>query len=212
MDPDDPRLKPEYAQQYARKIQVLTWYVDEYLPMAAGVQWFGPTIRPYYLPCDTLDIGGGQMKVYVTITSEAFGRLVFENCRDKWVEIFKWRDAQPSSKKRTNPPTYKANKPETHKFKAKWSDNNIGQTTGWSKDAYERMKELMAEIKAFRESDAENDNAKQAFGRALIRSIHGIKDDEEEEPPKKKRKSGTESGEVGQNGGENQVSMIYYDE
>jgi hypothetical protein len=74
------------------------------------------------------------------------------------------------------------------------------------------MKELMAEIKAFRESDAENDNAKQAFGRALIRSIHGIKDDEEEEPPKKKRKSGTESGEVEQNGGENQVSMIYYDE
>jgi hypothetical protein len=211
IDENDPRLMDEYHNMYERKVAIFSWYVEEYLPMAAGVQWFGPTIRPYFLPSDLIEMPSGEKKVCVTITSEAYGLLVYENCRDKWLEIFKWRDLQPKGKK-LSPPTYKPSDSETHKFKAKWSDSSIGQNTGWHTDAYKRFAVIMQQIKAFREQDEANGKTAQINGRKLIRSVHGVKDEEEEEPPKKKRKGATNSGGKQQNDAENQVSIVYFDE
>ena len=211
IEENDHRLTEDYHEMYDRKVAVFSWYVEEYLPMAAGVQWFGPTIRPYFLPSDLIDMPSGEKKVCVTITSEAYGLLVYENCRDKWLEIFKWRDLQPKSKK-NKPPTYTPSDPATHKFKAKWSDSNIGQNTGWNTDAYTRFAVIMEHIKAFRLQDEANGKVAQINGRTWIRSVHGIKDVEEEEPPKKKRKGATNSGGKQQNDAENQVSIVYFDE
>ena len=69
--PEDVCFMPEHADEYncKRKVYLLTWYLDVWLPMVNGVQWWGPMIRPYKLMTDLTDVRGEQ-KVIVTITSE----------------------------------------------------------------------------------------------------------------------------------------------
>ena len=135
-------------EAYARQVLILTWYLDEYVPMAVGVDWWGPETRPYKLMVDTTDVEGKE-KVLVTVTSEAFGLLQYENCRSRWINIFKWRKKNKGKKGRKSP-QYNRNKPETAPFKAKWSDYKAGQCSGWDPQAFHVFKERKDQIKEFR--------------------------------------------------------------
>ena len=79
------------------------WYFDDYMTMIAGTQYWGNDVKTRFLPTDMMDLEG-ERKVIVTITSEAFGFLLYENCRDKWIQIFKWKDQNPKSNKKSKPP------------------------------------------------------------------------------------------------------------
>ena len=93
--------------------ELLTWYLDEWLPTVVGIDWSGPKIRCYHLPTDKSKVNR-KTKVCITKTTEAFGLLQFENSRQRWLETFKWKDANPKAKR---PPQYSKKKTETHIFK-----------------------------------------------------------------------------------------------
>ena len=103
VEPDDARFQNQYHEKYDRKMKLSLWYFDDYMTMIAGSQYWGNDTKTRFLPTDMMDIEGEQ-KVIVTITSEAFGILLYENCRDKWIEKFKWKDENPRSNKKSKPP------------------------------------------------------------------------------------------------------------
>ena len=157
------------------------WYNNSYLPNAVGVAYWGPTIRPYNLPTDKFLIGK-EMKMYVTPAGEAFGLIQYENSRDRWLAILKWRREHPGEKW-----SYSKNKEETHQFKSKWSDYSHGQGSGWEPAVIDVYNARQAAIRAFREADLENGNAKMEFGKTLIRLHLGVTG-EVYEPANKKLK------------------------
>jgi hypothetical protein len=108
---------------YSHKINVLTWYIDHYLPNVAGIEYFRLHIRPFKFMTDLGAIVEGKNKVFVTITSEAFGLLVFENCRNKWLADLEYKKIHGA---RANVPKYVKDDPSTHKYVNKWSSSNAG--------------------------------------------------------------------------------------
>ena len=81
------------------------------------------------VPGDT----SGKKKVLVTITSEAFGLVIFANCRDKWIADFQFK----ASNKKAKIPKYNKEDPATHKYQNKWSSSRTGQVQGggWDNEA-----------------------------------------------------------------------------
>jgi hypothetical protein len=141
-----------------------------------------------------MEMEGGR-KVIVTITSEAFGFLLYENCRNKWIQIFKWKDQNPKSNKKSKPPPqYNKNKPETHLFKAKWSDNCTGQAMGWHPDAFVSYNGYIQCVKMARELDLQAGGLIMLRARAMIREAHGYI--EEEAQPARKRKRQNEEADA----------------
>ena len=102
-----------------------------------GYDQFGPNIRRYNYIVDRVTIDGKQ-KPQVTIKSEAFGWVTYENCYTKWthvvpkkVEDFEW----------TTPACDKEDS-ETHKWHVtKWSDSRSRQVPGggWAPGAYSAL-------------------------------------------------------------------------
>ena len=131
---------------YKRKKQILLWWVDCFLAMIVGVDSWGPTIRPYFLPTDKRKGADGKDKVCIPRAGEAFALVQFENSRERWLEVFKWKKNNPGKK---NPPQHSEKKPETHNFKAKWSDDcSHGQGSGWDPEAHSVFNRRMEAIKA----------------------------------------------------------------
>ena len=158
-------------QAYQRKVKLLVWWWDSYLPMVVGVDCWGPNTRLYKLPIDTFDDENGKTKVFVTKAGEAFGLIQFENSRERWIKIFQWKDANPTLK---NPPQYSSKKSETLPFKAKWSDHTHGQGTGWDPAAYEVYNERLRMVIAFREQEKADGNPKMKRGLELVKEAHNI--------------------------------------
>ena len=77
--------KPENAKDK----KILLWYQDRWLPIAIGLEYWDDKNRHYDLPTDKVKLRDGKDWVLCTATSEAFGLMVYDNCRDKWEEIFK---------------------------------------------------------------------------------------------------------------------------
>lgn len=69
--------------------KILLWYQDRWLPVAVGLEYWDDKNRHYDLPTDKVKLRDGNDWVLSTSTSEAFGLMVYDNCRDKWEEIFK---------------------------------------------------------------------------------------------------------------------------
>jgi hypothetical protein len=192
---DIPEVPSEDASEevndsYTRKKAVLVWYLDSWLPMMAGPEFWGPLTRPYKLMTDFTDVNGKE-KVLVTVTSEGFGLMIFENCREKWIEIYKYKKINGQKKQA---PTYNKKKPETHKYKAKWSDSKVGQNSSWDLAGPRTMLAHMKVIQAFREEEATNDFPRMKMGQGFIKEEHQI-DDGVTGPPKKKRKTSDDSDE-----------------
>ena len=187
------QLTQDYKAQMAKyeelklakkgKEQMLTWYLDEWLPTVVGIDWWGLKTRCYNLPTDKQTVNR-KTKVCVTKTTEGFGLLQFENSRKRWLETFKWKDANPKAKR---PPQYSKKKPDTHIFKSKWSDENHGKGSGWANEAYKVFMERVRRVGEFREEEEQNGSPRMNYGRLLVKRANKIKDDETC-PPSKRRK------------------------
>ena len=189
-------------EEYQRKIAVLTWYLDVWVPMVCLPLWFGPTIRPYKLMTDMTTVEGKQ-KVFVTVTSEAYGLIQFENSRNKWIEIFKWKKINGSRKKA---PQYSKNKhEETKQFKAKWSESKNGQCSGWDTVAYSTFNQRKDHIRKFREEDAADDYKRMKFGQSLIKAAREIAQNVTEHTNKRRR---TANGDTNNGGGDAVMPII----
>ena len=175
--------KEEHAEDRA----ILLWYFDRFLPVAAGKEYYGEEIRYYKRPTEKMKVNGAD-KVCVTITSEAFGLLVLENCHDKWINIFEFKAKNGSA---VDIPT---KGPEALPFKAKWTDSKCGRVKfgGWDVKAYTFFEEVKEKIKTFRTTDASNGFDTQNYLLQLIRDKHGIV----QEAPGRKRKRSKKAPQV----------------
>ena len=198
-DSATPEEQAEYAQATAKheeELELLTWYLDCFLPYAVGLEFWGPNVRPFKLMTDKFDVPGdpsGKKKVHVTITSEAFALVIFANCRDKWMADFTLR----ASNKRAKIPKFNKDDPETHKYQNKWSSSRTGQVQGggWDKEALEYLNKCIGAIQSWRKAEAERGNVTYKLGQELIRKAQEITM-VTQEPKGKKRKKLAERAEA----------------
>lgn len=178
----------EAYDYYVYKVELKLWYVDQYLMQAAGAEFWGPKIKPYYLPVDKFQLGDA-LKMRVPAAAEAFGLVQYENSRKRWLNVFKWKKKNPGKGKK--PPSWSKSKPETAPFKCTWSDYAHGQGSGWDPQAYRTYIKRLAAVQAFRKEEEEEDYPQMMAAQAMIKAHYGIPE-EETEPPKKKRKKEVE--------------------
>lgn len=175
-------LPAESHATYKHKVELLLWYVDIYLPAAAGETNFGNSKRRYYKIVDKAEIKGKQ-RVLVESASEAFGLLLLENCYKKWDALCK----EKAKNARFKVPKYNKDDPTTHMFHdTKFSEVHGGQGKGWSdkgRAAFEKYKQA---IKDFRAKDKKVGWKIHQFCLDLIRKEHGIT--ATEPPGRKSRK------------------------
>lgn len=140
--------------------------------MAAGHDNFGPSIRNYKMAVDKRSVDGKD-KVCVTIPSEAFGLLVFANCRTKWVAIFKFKQESPTA----DIPLFDEEDSNTHVYHTTlWSDSKSGQIKGggWDSDAYLKLNFYMTKIHVFRSKDQKAEWKIHALAKDFVREKNGI--------------------------------------
>ena len=124
---------------------VFAWYWHHLLQADAGCADWGPKVTK------TTTISNARCKEYpdkkaVTLATEAFVVLVYENCRDKWVGIRDYFRDNPTEKKL--PQRTKDNKDLAYN-KSKYTDQNLGQQPfgGWTSDGLERFNAIKKLIK-----------------------------------------------------------------
>ena len=166
----------EDKAKYEAKVDLLTWYLDVFMPKAVGLEFWGDIIRPYKLMTDTELVEGdlsGKKKVLVTVTSEAFGLLVYHNCRDKWIADYKYKKQHG---KKVPVPKFKKDDPSTHAHVNKWSNSCSGSVVGggWHVDALKKFNALKDHVKAFREAEKDNGYKKMEYGKNLIVAANNI--------------------------------------
>jgi len=159
--------------------KLLLWYVDRFLPVCAGKEFYGEKIRHYLLPSSKVDLFNKKVTA-VTVTSEAFGQLLYANCRNKWMKIYRWKKANPGKKL---PTKGKAAQP----FLGKYTNSKNGQVAngGWSTEGLLLFEVLKRDLQEFREEDENNGYLQQKLALKLMRNQHEIEDTS---PNKKKRK------------------------
>ena len=180
--------------------------MDAWLPNVVLPIWWGPTIRVRKLMIDTTDVLG-EIKVLMTVTSEGFGLLQFENSRNKWIEIFKWKKINGSRKKA--PQCSKNKHEETKQFKAKWSESKNGQCSVWDAVAYSTFNQRKDHIRKFRENDAADGYKRMKFGQTLIKAAREIAQNETEHTNKRRR---TANGGTNNGGGDAVMPVITIDD
>lgn len=100
-------MTPEDMEKPANSVQkkIQEWCTDRYLPVAAGSEYWSDNIRHFKLPTETCKIstrnGPVEEKALVTISSEGFGLLTYDNCRDKWNNIMKLKAENPGKLQKT---------------------------------------------------------------------------------------------------------------
>jgi hypothetical protein len=165
-------LPAETDDNYQYKKELLLWYCDEYLPMAAGHDNFGPSIRNYKMLVDKRTVAG-EDRICVTIPSEAFGWVVMANCRSKWLAVLELRKHNSDAKI----PAYDDQDPNTAIYHTTlWSDSKSGQIKGggWDPEAYKRFNKYMTNIHHFRTEDQKAEWKMHLFAKDLVRELHGI--------------------------------------
>jgi hypothetical protein len=144
----------EEAAKLARKEAILLFYVDSFLPAAVGLEHWGPERRPNHLLTDEVEVHmdpSRKKKVMVTVTSEAFGLVVYENCRECWIATWNYKSRFGKAAKI---PKYDKDIPETHCYKNKFTNGNTGQVLcgGWSKEGLDKLGIYQKHIQRFRKS------------------------------------------------------------
>lgn len=168
------KLPEKNHESYEKKEALLLWYCNEYLPMAAGHDDFGPSIRNYKMVVDKRSIDGVE-KVCVTIPSEAFGWVILANCREKWVAIFEFKKANPNDEV----PPFEVKDNSTHVYHTtQWSDSRSGQIKGggWHSDAYTFFNACMTNVNLFRQRDKKAEWGTHALAKELVRQKNKITD------------------------------------
>lgn len=180
-------------EQYRRAVNILTWYLDKYMVQVAGLEFWGPNIRPYRLMTDKVEVDGdvsGKKKVLVTVTSEAFGLLLFANCREKWIITFQFKEK--NGKKAPIPKYNKDDHDGTKQWLAKWSNSRSGSVSGggWSKEAYKYFEAKKVALTEWRKTEAAGGYVNYQMGQTLVKAANGIAQ-ETDKPASKRRKTDT---------------------
>ena len=162
------------------------WWQNDFLGYVVGPStWSGTGTfdnRKYRIPTEKAWINDlGEMRVAVTITSEAFARVIYKNNRDRWMAIFKCK-AQHGDKA-TIPDRKKladgSQNPQCKTFKAEWSDSYGGQGCGWDVGAMVYFNQQMQAIQEFRTAEKAREPQHQHYRQVLhlIQDEHDIEHD-----------------------------------
>ena len=190
--PEKPEREsgPEY-EAFTRKMVVFVFWVDGILPAAAGTDDFGLTIRAYHLAVDKIEFKDGKMRQAVTVPTEAFAYLMYENCREKWEATLTYRDG---NKKKTVP-KYNKEDESTHVYHiGKWSDSKSGQVKGggWHPDAFTAFNEYCDKVKKFRQQDKKDGWELYKLMKDVIRDKHDITGEQHSKKRKRKKSADPE--------------------
>lgn len=195
---------------FKSKEKILTWYATDYLSMAVGVESWGNPQKCTSLMTDLAMVQedvSGKEKVLVPVTSEAFGQVMYKNCRRKWIAVWNYRKTHGPKAKI---PKYSKEDQSTHKFEGLWSNPRSGQVEGggWNSDGLEYLMARMEAIKDVREADKVNDYAKMKHVRSLIQNAMEWK------PASKSRKRSAEANNEAVEGAvlRQRVRMVALDE
>ena len=144
----DIPTEDEDKAEHDRLMDVFVFYWDELLPCVAGNVYWRDAIR--HRQCIT--IANLKSVVCIPAGTEAMTVLLYENCAQKWINIFELKGGDLSNK--TKIPKRKDH-PEYLKFVAKYSDSASGQAKygGWSTDGLQRYAELRSLIADGRKQD-----------------------------------------------------------
>jgi len=190
----DPEDMCDSANQ--EKQVLLLWYLDDWLPEVVGHDFWDQTNRTTRRVTDKIHLPGdksGNKKVLVPITGEAFGLLMFANCRERWIESFACQ-AKNNGKK---PPQYRKNNPETHKYKNKWSSSRGGRQIGggWDEEAFKYYNSMIAHLKSIRDEEKATGEKRFEKGLEIVRNHHKKRDSNSNhsnnDAPAKRRKKKT---------------------
>lgn len=173
-DPDTIDVSNADAQS-RKKTQLLLWYADVYLGLMVGPGTWGLNHRKYKMLVDVTPIKylpSSSSKTCVTVSHEAFAQLVYENCRDKWVNTFKLKREKGE---KALIPTRKDD-PDYAKYQAKWSDRRSGHVkgSGWDPASRTVFIQLMNDILTNRETDQKNNWKKHEFVKSLVQGKYNI--------------------------------------
>ena len=178
-------------------MELLTWYLDSYLPFAVGLEFWGPNIRPFHLLSDKIMVDGdpsGKEKVLVTVTSKAFGQLVYANCRDKWMHEFNYKKGK---RKGAKVPKFDKQDKSTHVYQNRWSSSQTGQLVGggWAPEALNYFNLAIERLQKVREEEKKTGNQRFEIGRTLVQAINNTKleRDSSSEGSKKRKKAGKDT-------------------
>jgi hypothetical protein len=113
LDPDSEQGKEmvaKSARDIARAEQVFDLYVDILVPAVAGC--YGPAAFPVTIRCydniSTCKVANSETALRITAGSEAFARVMYQNCLKKWNKMHEHRNFKklktkfPRYSKRTN--------------------------------------------------------------------------------------------------------------
>ena len=197
-DPPGEEASADIKEDYDRRVDLLTWYVESWLPKCVDVEWYGPLIRPRERLTSKVKVLG-KMRTRVTVTREAYGFIQFENSRTCWIAKFKWDDEQSEKKKQTKKNKVKApnysrrNHEATKDFKCKWSDFAQGSQSKWDPIVYSEFELRQKKATEWRAKDAQMNCKGQDFAIQLSRKRQGITEEDLQPKPSKKRSRGKDS-------------------
>ena len=123
VDMDDPESK-----------NIATWYASDWMSMLCGPLSWGDRQKKFKMMVGKTMIGG-ENKICVTITTQAFGCLIWENCMDKWHNSFVFKEKNPEVRL----PQGRKQDPDGL-YRAKFSDSCDGQVKGggWQDLAFQQ--------------------------------------------------------------------------
>ena len=197
-DPPEDGAAENVKADYRKRVDMLSWYVESWLPKCVDDKWYGSGVRPRERLTNKIDVLG-KKKERVSVTREAYGFIQFENSRDSWIAKFKWDAAQQDTKKLTGKrcvpcPNYsKRNHATTKDYKCKWSDYAQGSQSKWDPVVYSEHQLKIAKVDEWRKKDAEKNYKGQDFAMKLSQDHQGLSQDDLHPKPKRKRGRGKES-------------------
>lgn len=208
-DTDDPQQVPEndlLLKCALRTIDVndkveyeaMKFWWDVVLPKVAGVAGWTESTRRY--KCISQARCPATGKTLFTCSTEAWGYILFENCRPKWVASAKWI-ADPANRGKKFPKRNKQNGHEAIHY-AKYSCPDGGVKggdegyTGWNDDGLEHFNEVQKQIYDRRRNHKDDYKAVELAFLTKWKAELGLTEDSHEAAKKKKKKGKDANGKT----------------
>ena len=178
--------------------RLFDWYVTEMLPACARSRYWPEKLHGQVQVSSHL-VDHVDGKYAVPPSTEAMCLVMYENCRDRWINMYVYKDIDGHA---GEIPRYSKKKhEETAQWAALWSDNCSGQQPygGWDDAGIDKFDELCEKIAKNRKENA--DHIKK-IEKAAVLCIFKVKSDilkekrkaagkdVEDEPSPKKKKAG----------------------
>ena len=161
--------------------QLFVWWWDVYIPKAAGSSKIWPHEKRWF-GCISTDCPPGKPdKPFITPSTEAWGLILIENCRDRWPKLKAQKEnhagrlvytSKIPDKKKAGVTYVDVSKDKA--FLGKYTQPSSGQMafSGWSNAGMERYAELMGLNKSSRALPTTEALEKEIL--ELVRQKHSI--------------------------------------